>query len=150
MNTVAECFAGGLVKSDPEPFHPRTMNRMDDETKLVHARLEQWGRWARNDGIRAWPPVTILGRVMEEGPHGSRATGKPPTALPDVIAHCDAAVSRLGPVDRRVIRKYYLEWAPIEAMAHSLHMREASFKAVLRRARWRISGYLSAIESTEI
>jgi hypothetical protein len=137
----------GELNTVVEPFEPRTMNRMDDDTKRVHVRLEQWGRWARNIGISAWPPITVLGRVMEEGPHGSLSIGKPPTTMPEAVAHCDAAVAKLGDVDRRVIRKYYIEWAPIEVMAKDLRMRESNFRAVLRRARWRISGYLAAIEN---
>ena len=39
------------------------------------------------------------------------------------------------------------EWAPPEAMARALHMRLRMFHNVLKRARWRVSGYLAAIES---
>jgi hypothetical protein len=29
----------------------RCMNNMDPDTKLVHARLEEWSRWAKDLGI---------------------------------------------------------------------------------------------------
>lgn len=125
----------------------RVINHMDPETKLVHCRLEEWGQWARDIGIRAWPQATLLARIMEEGPHGAFSSGRPPIHMAESVAHVDAAVCRLGEVDKRVIRKYYIEWAPTDAMARSLRMRVRMFQNVLKRARWRVSGYLSALES---
>lgn len=149
MNAAIQFFNSPVVGTGSivsEKSDLRTMNAMDPETKAVHLRLEAWGAWARDSGIRAWPQTTVLGRVIEEGPHGALSTGRPPTDMSDEVAHVDAAVAHLGEVDRRVIRKYYLEWAPPEAMAATLRMRLASFRAVLKRARWRIGGFLAAIE----
>jgi DNA-directed RNA polymerase specialized sigma24 family protein len=127
----------------------RILSHMDPETKIVHCRLEAWGKWSRDCHIPAWPEATLLARVIEEGPHGAFSSGKPPIHMPDSVAHVDAAVCRLGEVDRRVIRKYYLEWAPTEALARAVRMNVRQFKAVLHRARWRVAGYLSAIEAIE-
>ena len=124
-------------------------NRMDTETRIVHERLEQWGRWAKDSEAKAWPEVTLLGRVMEQGPSGASQQGKPPVRIPDAIAVVDAAVCRLTGVDRSVIQTYYLRWEPIEVMARRHHMRVRQFQNVLRRARWRILGYIDAAESVE-
>ncbi len=123
----------------------RRINHMDSDTKAVHYELERWGRWARDAGIRAWPQVTLLGRIIEEGLHGARSTGAPPVSMPSEVERVDKAVAHLGEVDRRVIRKYYLEWAPPEVMAKSLKMRRREFDNVLRRARYRVQGYIAAL-----
>lgn len=125
---------------------PRTMNHMDAETKVVHARLEAWGKWARDAGLRAWPAETLLARVMEQGPMGAGQQGRPPISMPDEIATIDAAVTRLGDIDRRVVQTYYLRWEPLEIMARRHSLRARQFQNVLRRARWRIAIRLSEVE----
>lgn len=121
-------------------------NRMDPETKIVHERLEGWGRWARDSEIRAWPQATYLHRWSEQGIHGASQQGKPPIAMPEAVAVVDAAVCSLGAVDKAIIQTYYLRWEPIEVMARRHHMRVRQFQNVLRRARWRILGYIDARE----
>lgn len=125
---------------------PRYLNHMDPETKRVHVRLEEWGKWARDAEIRPWPRRTLLGRVMDQGPSGAGESGRPPISMPNAIALVDAAVSRLGDIDRRVVQTYYLRWEPPEVMARRVGMRLRQFQSVLRRARWRIGGYLDARE----
>jgi hypothetical protein len=122
----------------------RTMNHMDPETKLVHARLEEWGSWAKDAEIRAWPSITPMGRMVEEGPHGAGQQTKPPISMPDTVAQIDSAVAKLGAIDKMVIKRYYQCWQPIEVMARLSGMRVRQFQNVLRRSRWRIIGYLDA------
>jgi hypothetical protein len=122
-------------------------NRMDTDTRIVHERLEQWGRWAKDSEARAWPESTMLGRVMEQGLVAAGQQGRPPIAIPEAVAIVDAAVSRLGAIDRGVIQTYYLRWEPIEVMARRHRMRVRQFQNVLRRARWRILGYIDAAEA---
>lgn len=122
------------------------MNRMDPETKRVHSRLEEWGRWAKDSEAHAWPRVTYLGRWIEQGIDGAAQQGKPPIAMPQPVAVVDAAVCRLGDIDRAIISAYYLKWEPIEAMARRHRMRVRQFQNVLRRARWRILGFIEASE----
>ena len=90
----------------------RCINHMDSETKLIHARLEHWAKWARGglEGV-SWPRETILARMMEQGINGASQTGRPPVSMPEDVAVIDAAVARLGDVDKQVIRAYYLNWA---------------------------------------
>lgn len=123
----------------------RTMNHMDPETKSVHLRLEVWGRWAHEE-VRAWPRITLLGRVIEQGVSGAGQQGRPPVSMPDEIARTDAAVARLGEIDRKVIRAYYLREVSKEDAARQVRMRVRQFQNVLRRARWRIGGFLAASE----
>jgi hypothetical protein len=122
-------------------------NRMDTDTRMVHERLEQWGRWAKDSEARAWPESTMLARVIEQGANGASQQGKPPVQIPEAVAIVDSAVSRLGAIDRGVIQTYYLRWEPIEVMANRHKMRVRQFQNVLRRARWRILGYIDAAET---
>jgi DNA-directed RNA polymerase specialized sigma24 family protein len=62
--------------------------------------------------------------------------------MPEAIAETDRAVAHLTGDDRRVIREYYLRWAPREVIAKRLKLTLRRFDAVLNRARWRICGYL--------
>lgn len=121
-------------------------NRMDPDTKLVHERLEHWGRWAKDSEARAWPALTLLGRVVEQGGNAAGQQGRPPVSMPEAVAVVDAAVCRLGSIDRGVIQTYYLRWEPIEVMARRHQMRVRQFQNVLRRARWRILGFIDASE----
>lgn len=123
----------------------RTRSHMSPDVLYVHMRLEAWGRWAK-DKLTPWPVRTMLGRVIDEGPAASHSTAGV-GEIPEAVGATDRAVAHLGDVDRRVIRVYYTEWAPIELMARRVKMRPRQFQAVLNRARWRISGYLHAAES---
>jgi hypothetical protein len=123
----------------------RRINHMDPETKAVHARLESWGRWAKEKGVSGWPERTLLGRLIDGEELVGAAQSKPPIAMPDDVAVTDRAVAHLGVIDRRVIETYYLQWEPVEVMARRNSMRVRQFQNVLRRARWRISGFLGAI-----
>lgn len=123
----------------------RTMNHMDPETKAVHVRLELWASHTRGE-LRAWPAVSMLGRLIEQGPTGAGQQGRGPTSMSEEDAATDAAVARLGDIDRRVIEVYYRSNISKEDAARSCRMRLRQFQNVLRRARWRIGGFLSAIE----
>lgn len=124
----------------------RTMNHMDSDTKVIHARLEAWGRWARDTGVRAWPERTILDRLAKEGITAGVKGTKPPIAMPDDIAAVDGAVAKLCEIDKKAVQVYYIRWEAIEASARRCNMRVRQFQNVLRRARWRVN--LMLVERT--
>lgn len=127
----------------------RTMNHMDPETKLVHARLEEWGKWAKDIAdSNGLPPITVIGRMMEYGPLGAAQAGRPPVSLPDRVAAIDGAVARLCEIDRRGIKEYYLKWQPIEVSARHLSKSVRQFQTILKRARWRIAFDLARFENS--
>lgn len=129
---------------------PRSVNHMDPDMKVVHARLEEWAKWARNIGIAGYPAQSITEKAAKYGKLGipQEPLHKPEVMMPDRVAAVDAAICRLGNIDRKAIRLYYLSWAPASSLARQMDrsMRERQFLNVIRRARWRISGYLDAIE----
>lgn len=128
------------------PMHSsRTMNHMDPETKSVHLRLEEWAKWAKGAEVRAWPSMTLLGRVIEQGASGAGQSGRPPTHMPDRVAVVDAAVARSCEIDKCALRIYYQRSLEDGASAADLarrmpgRMKVRQFQNVLRRARWRIA-----------
>jgi hypothetical protein len=116
------------------------------QVDAVHVRLEQWAAWA-NSGLESigWPPSTLLGRMIDQGPTGAAQQGSPPITIPDEIAEVDSAVARLEPIDKGVISAYYLNWAPPEVLwMGCIGVRSAhSFRVILKRARWRIAGFIA-------
>jgi DNA-directed RNA polymerase specialized sigma24 family protein len=131
--------------SEAESRDKRRVNHMDPETKVVHAKLEAWGAWAKDSEIRAYPSVSYLARWIEQGIHGASQQGRPPVSMPDEIAAIDAAVSRLNAVDKKAVQLYYLKWQPIEGHARTMHMRVRQYQNVLRRARWRLALFLNLL-----
>lgn len=123
----------------------RRVNHMDPETKIVHAKLEAWGAWAKDSEVRAYPATNYLYRWAKEGIHGASQEGRPPVSMPDEIAAVDAAVSRLNAIDKRAVQLYYIRWQPLENHARTMHMRVRQYQNVLRRARWRLALFLDLL-----
>lgn len=121
----------------------RALGHMAADIRIVHIRLEMWAKWARDKAPNGWPERTILGRLIEEGP-GASQSSHTTSDMPEGIAETDRAVGHLPDEDRKVVRQYYLHWAPRDVMARKLRMPLTKFDSVLNRARWRICGYLSA------
>jgi hypothetical protein len=128
----------------------RAMNHMDPDTKLVHARLEEWSRWAKDTGIAGYPHQSITEKAAKYGKLGipQESLHKPEPTMPDHVARVDAAICRLGDVDRKALRLYYLSWDVAENLARRMDrsMRWRQFLNVVRRARWRVAGSLDAVE----
>lgn len=124
----------------------RAMNHMDAETKLVHARLEEWARWAKDNPIAGFPTRSITEKAAQYGrlgiPQESNYRAEP--MMPERVAVVDAAISRLNNEGKLVIRAYYLSWQPQSVMARSVKLSERAFRLALQRARWRITGFLDA------
>lgn len=127
----------------------RTMNNMDPETKAIHIRLEQWGLETR-DSLNGYPSITLLGRLIEQGPMGAGQQGKPPVDLSEAAAHVDACVGKLCQIDQRVLKFYYQAQISRDVLAHKMRMRERQAQNVLRRARWRLAAHLSVMEGPDV
>jgi hypothetical protein len=123
----------------------RTMNNMDPETKAIHIRLEQWGAETR-EAFGGYPPVTLLGRLITQGPMGAGQTGRPPVSLSEAAARVDSCVAKLCQIDQRALRMYYQGWMTVYELARNMSMRERQAQNVLRRARWRVSAHLAVME----
>lgn len=128
----------------------RSMNHMDPDTKLVHARLEEWARWAKDTGIAGYPRQSLTEKAATYGKLGipQESLHKPEPVMPEHVARVDAAICRLGAIDSKALRLYYLEWQPPEVLARKMDrsMRWRQYLNVVRRARWRVGAYLDALE----
>lgn len=124
----------------------KSMNHMDPETKLVHARLEEWAKWAKDSGIAGYPKQSLTEKAAQYGKLGipQESNFRTEPMMPDHVAMVDAAICRLADLDRRVVKIYYMRWEAVSVMAWHLRMRERKFQHILQRARWRIMGYLDA------
>ena len=116
---------------------------MDPESKLIHQRLEAWGRWAYDSSLRAYPRETVISKMIEYGPLGASQASKPPISMPDEIAAVDAAVARLCVIDRKANTAYYTREDAIDATAKKCRMTLRHFQRVLHRARFRLRFLLS-------
>jgi hypothetical protein len=143
MAAVAEVFVPEVESRASRDL--RRVNHMDPETRIVHARLEAWGAWAKDAEVRAWPSITLLGRMIDQQACGAAQSGRPPISMPDEVAKTDAAVCKLNAIDKQAVQLYYIKWAPIEVHARKMQMRPRQFQNVLRRARWRLSLFLNLI-----
>ena len=118
------------------------MNHMDPDTKIVHIRLEAWGRWSRDAQLRPFPSVSVIGRMMEYGALGAAQEGRPPVSMPDDIAAVDAAVARLWGIGKAAVVRYYTHSEPISVSARECRMKARQFQHVLNRARHLIGMWL--------
>lgn len=123
----------------------RELSHMDGQTKLIHARLEEWARHVnRPDGPQGYPSESYNEKWarLEIAPE----PGHEPM-LPERVANVDAAVARLCTVDRAVIERKYRFWRPTDLWKGIPGIKnKAKFDTVLKRARWRVDGHLGAIE----
>jgi hypothetical protein len=124
------------------PIDRRSLSHMAPEVKLVHLRLEIWGRWAKDKVPGDWPQRTILGRLIEEGPSAGHITGSG-VQLPEAVAETDTAVAHLAQDEKRVILAFYTRWEPRPTMARRLRLNVKRFDVILNRARWRLVGWFS-------
>lgn len=139
-------FRGAMIssidtKSGDSQRDPRAMNHMDPETKLIHADLEVWGKETRDRAENGLPAVTILGRLIDQGPMGAGQTGRPTSDLSPRSALIDACVARLWGIGKRCIKRYYQSWEPMEVMARKEGISVSQMKDVLRRSRWLINSW---------
>ena len=122
----------------------RAVSHMNSETKEVHVRLEAWAPWAKDSGIAGFPPQSLTEKAAKYGKLGipQQSLNKPEPMMPVDVAITDAAISRLGAIDQKVIRARYLYWESREISAKRCGMRQRQFDNVLKRARWRVGYYI--------
>lgn len=105
--------------------------------------LEEWARWAREGAAQmGWPRATLLARVMEQGFSGAAQPGPTPE-MPEEVLRVERAVLALKDIERKVVRKHYLYWQPVEVSARHCHMSANRFRVLLHRARTQVAKALA-------
>lgn len=124
----------------------RCMSNMDTDLQPVHARLDEWANQAKG-------AFRQLGYPAESYYHKWALLGIAPNpghmpAMTERAANVDRAVRTLGELDKSVIWRYYMDFRPGDALWKGLHAIEDRnhFNRILKRARYRVSGALAAIE----
>jgi len=140
--------AKARVEVAVEERDKRTMNNMDPETKAIHLRLEEWGRWARDKGIQGYPSQSSTEKAAQYGKLGvpDLSQNKREPVMPDHVARLDSCVARCCQIDQQALRTYYEYQISLYELGRKLGMRERQARNVLRRARWRVAAHLAVIE----
>lgn len=102
------------------------------------ASLSSWAEWARDSAVRPWPSMTLLARMIKQGPRGASQAGRPPVEMPADIAAVDRAVAQLSDLMRGVILAHYLTYAPSEVKARALDVSRSHFWRLLARAQRKV------------
>lgn len=114
---------------------------MDADIAYADCRLDAWASWVKG-GMSAWPSMTMLGRVIEQGLSGAAQAGVPLVGMPDEVLATDRAVARLDVYERKVVIVYYLTYADSEIKAARCGVSRATFWRRVTRAQKRIYEYL--------
>ena len=122
---------------------PRAMNRMDPETKLIHAELVIWGRETRDRFLHGWPVCTVIGRLIEQGPNGAGQSASAPTVISPRSQVIEACWCRLWGKGKTAIDLYYHTTDAPEAIARQMGIRMTQLKQVLQRSRYLIATWAS-------
>ena len=98
------------------------------KAKVAYAdqRLDAWASWVRGNQT-AWPPRTILARIIEEGLSGAAHGGSGVISMPEVVGQTDRAVARIDRDLSKVLKVYYLVHASSELKAARCRISRATF-----------------------
>src|ERR1700735_373914 len=96
-------------------------------------RMREWGKWSARGGWLGYPSVTILGRLIRQGP-GASQVGRSPTELPEEVAETDAAVSQLTPILKFVCIEQYCGHGDLPSQDKRLELSREAFKSKLEYA----------------
>lgn len=98
------------------------------KAKVAYAdqRLDAWASWVRGNQT-AWPPRTILARIIEEGISGAAQGICYVQSMPEIVGQTDRAVARIARELRKVLKVYYLVHASSEIKAARCRVSRATF-----------------------
>ena len=102
------------------------------EVAYADSCLDAWASWVRSSQ-GAWPPRTLLARIIEEGVSGA-AQGITVERMPISVMQTDRAVAHLEPRLRKTTKIYYLTHASSEVKAAQLGVSRATFWRLVERA----------------
>lgn len=99
---------------------------MKSQVAYADQRLDAWASWVRGNQV-AWPPRTLLARIIEEGVSGASQGASGVVSMPEVVAQTDRAVARIPRTLSKVIKIYYLVHAASEIKAARCHCSRRTF-----------------------
>lgn len=118
----------------------------------VNSALERWARWVIGSLSGAWPPKTLLARVIEYGALGAAQTYYGSLVLigrgiehDELCACVEAALMRLAREERDVVMQSYLSWDTPEVIARELGISRGTYDSRLSRGRRSVKDYLDGM-----
>lgn len=106
---------------------------MDADVAHADSCLDAWASWVRG-GIGAWPSMTLLARIIEQGASGAAQGGVLLVGMSDDILLTDRAVAHLDAILKRIVTVYYLTYADSEIKARQCGCSRATFWRRVTRA----------------
>jgi DNA-directed RNA polymerase specialized sigma24 family protein len=126
----------------------RAINAMSADVARLHARLNEWARWSRDEAQERTNHRHILDKLIEQGPSaGAGNDPRAPTTIPDRVFSVERAIAKLPKADQTAIREMYLHERSFEAVARVLRVNITTFRThTMKRIRWRLIGYIDAMD----
>lgn len=119
---------------------------MNDKPSFAFAdyALERWARKSASDlAALGWPPVTLLGRIIEFGISGAAQAGSKVLEIDALFQATDMAVSHLSEQEQLVTRTHYSgAWKTDKVGAYKIGMSHDMFRQVLHMSRAKVQSYL--------
>jgi predicted DNA-binding protein (UPF0251 family) len=106
---------------------------MDADVAYADSALDAWASWVR-DWLEAWPSISIIGKLIEQGANGASQCGRAIETMPEHILETDRVICRLDPFEKRVIFVYYLTYADSEVKAAQCGCSRTTFWRRVTRA----------------
>ena len=78
--------------------------------------LYRWGDWSRSNSNLDYSSMSIIGRMIEQGPGAGHADRNQEISMPDDIAHCEKMVCKMEKIIKKaVITKYVFRVSQADA-----------------------------------
>lgn len=114
--------------------------------------LERWARKAAGDlTALGWPPVTLLGRIIEFGISGAAQPGAKVLEIDELFQATDMAISRLSEQEKLVVCTHYAgTWKTEKVSAYKIGLSHDTFRKALQFARSKVQSYLEGRFHTSV
>lgn len=70
--------------------------------------LHRWGQWSRSHSGLDFSSLSIIGRMIEQGPGAGHAGTGQTISMPDDIAHCEKIICRMSKSIRKTLVSKYV------------------------------------------
>jgi len=129
---------------------PRALNHLCPALRPIVARVDAWARIAKlRAGPQGYPDASHYHKWAALG-IAPNPGHEPP--MPDREWNVDRAIGRLPEPDKTCLKRKFLDRSPIGPSWRGIPGigSETALKRAVKRALWRVEGYLAAIEENNL
>lgn len=105
--------------------------------------LLRWGDWSRSHSDLDYSSISIIGRMVEQGPGAGHADSNAEIAMPEDIAHCEKMVCRMSDIVKKAVKTKYVFRVTQEEAAKRLKCGRAEFRRRLDDGAMFLAGSLA-------